>query len=93
MADASNGPLTVKIEDRPLADPYLPIAARIALGVFGLATLGASLWIAWLLWVNVEHQFWPGMAFGGAYGVWVLWSAWRERNKRRREAGTGPEKT
>lgn len=92
MADVPGVPKAAKIEDKPLADPHLSKPARIALGVFGLATLGASLWIAWLLWSNVKHPFWPGMAVGGAYGAWVLWPVWRERKKRQREAGTGSGK-
>ena len=90
---STSGPIAVKIEDRPLADPYLPKAARFALVLFCLAMIGALAWAMVLLWVGVLHPLpwsWTLLWFG--YLGWIVWSARRKEAKQRREAKTISEK-
>ena len=63
----------MKAEDRPLADPSLPRAARLALVLFCLAVLAAFVWALWLLWTSARHSIWPATILCGAYGAWLLW--------------------
>ena len=86
--------MPIKLEDRPLADPFLPRAARFALIVFFLTALGAFAWAMWLLWVNVQHPVsWSWALLWFSYLGWSLWRASRKATKRRREAEAGLKNT
>ena len=81
----------MKTEDRPLADPFLPRGARLALVLFCLAVVAAFGWALWLLWASPRHPIWPATILCGAYGVWLLWSKRHSLRSDRKRYGAGSE--
>ena len=93
MANVPNGPRTVKIEDRPLADPHLPKAARVALVVFCLAMVGAFVWAMGIIGWGVLHPLpWYLILLWFGYLGWIVWSDRRKETKRLRKAKASSEK-
>lgn len=88
------GAVFMNVEDRPLADPFLPKSARFTLVVFLFTVVGAFAWAMWALGVNAQHPFsWPWTLLMFSDLGRTLWSASRKIARRRQADEAGHEKT